>query len=161
MITTAYDKEHLVFLCVVATSPTPDADYERAVTGLERLGADGLSGDRLCTNIVVVDRDHDLPAASWRRRLADAEKQCHRLRMLLVTESAAARGVITALQWLTGSGGALRRTTHATLAEAVATLEGETGHPLPVIQALHETARAEMAARGTPQGARRASSGRR
>jgi hypothetical protein len=82
--------------------------------------------------------------------------------MLLFTQSAAARGVITALSWLTGSRNALRRTTHSTLADAIATLEGETGRPLPVIQALYDTARAEMAARSaSSRGARRASSGRR
>jgi hypothetical protein len=146
MIATAYNPEQLILLCVVGSPPTLDADYERVLAAFERLARESAPTDALCTNVVVVDRDHDLPDARWRRRIAEAEKKCRRLRMALVTESAMARGVITAIQWLTGSRDTLQRSTHATLAEASLALEREAGRQLR-LAALHDAARADMATR--------------
>lgn len=144
MITLGYDRDALILVCVVALPPTPDGDYERVVAALERLAGDAKRRDALAVNVVVVDREHDRPNAAWRQKIAAAEKKCTRLRMALVTESAAARGVITALQWLTGSRDTLKRSTHATLGVAISAMERELGRKLPEIQRLHDAARADM-----------------
>jgi hypothetical protein len=67
--------------------------------------------------------------------------------MAFVTQSALARGVITAVRWLAGSRAGVTHQTHETFAKAVAALEKLAGKPLPRLTVLHDQCRQQIGSR--------------
>jgi hypothetical protein len=148
MLRLGYDPEALVLLAIAGLPATPPADYQRIVQTIGRLAQDAAKRGQVAVIVIVVDRDHDVPDAGWRRRIAEAEKRCQKLRMAMVSESAAARGVVTAIQWITGTRATITRSAHATLPEAIVAIERDVGKRMPRIRELYDAARVEITAAG-------------
>jgi hypothetical protein len=148
MLRLGYDPEALILVAVAGSPPTPAADYEHIVQTITRMAEDAAKRGQVAVIVIVVGRDHDIPDAGWRRRIAEAEKRCQKLRMAMVSESTAARGVVTAIQWITGTRDTLTRSAHETLSDAIVAIEKDLGKSLPRIRELHDAARAELTAAG-------------
>jgi hypothetical protein len=92
---------------------------------------------------LVVDRKVPPPPAMWRKRFSDVNKQLPHTPhyMLFVTESGPARGVFTAVAWLTGTPYGHTYKALGSSADADAWLTTQLGERFAVIEKLEAEAR--------------------
>jgi hypothetical protein len=147
MIAIAYDSSGLCLVIVEAKPTSLDSELEGAVAAVTQLAHDSNRQKSLATFVMVVDQDVAPPSAAWRRRFAEAEGIFQRLSMAFVTKSALARGVITAVRWMSGARPGVFHQTHETFESAVTASERQAGRPMPQLAALHDACRRDIAER--------------
>lgn len=141
MFTFAIDALYEAGVGVFSGATNDDADYERYVRALEDFSERWRDRPQPVF-IQVVDRDNPPPNAAWRRRIAEASENAPPQTLYcFVSESALARGVLTAISWLAPR----RFETHVCrdFDEAKAIVQERLGGSVAFLDALLEKARAE------------------
>ncbi len=126
MYTRGYDKDHSLLVKLWSGTSNSAADFDRATEDLLALDRDGRAQLDGVVIIAEVDPENSAPNTMERKRIADAVNaatQATKVYFLMVTSSALARGVITAIGWFTPSDARHVNSTHATFDEAVSRAE--------------------------------------
>jgi hypothetical protein len=101
MFTWAFDPVHAAAVMVFSGTSNSDRDFEEYLRVLGRL--DGLAAERESAVVILVaDPENPIPNATWRKRIADAtaEVRTKNALFVMVSASAIARGVVTAINWI-------------------------------------------------------------
>jgi hypothetical protein len=98
------------------------------------------------TTVVLVESENGLNAAQ-RKRLGEASRKITRSHQVLITRSAVARAVMTAIRWFSPPGERERQATFATYEEARTWLVERTSHPADVFDRMLRELRAEARAK--------------
>ena len=100
MFSFVFDVDQAVALLLFSERTNTDADFEAYLRCIAELDAVAASLDRPVL-VQLIDPDNALPDARWRRRMAGATQTVKSKPLyLLVTDSAAVRGVLTAINWI-------------------------------------------------------------
>lgn len=118
MFASGYDSEALTLVVIHGGASSQDIDFELAVKAIDVLADDTCAAGGVARLMMVVEVD-DRPDARWRRRLAEAEKRIPAMYFSFVSSSAIARGVVTAIHWLSPNRPGVVRATHASIAESL------------------------------------------
>ncbi len=123
-----YDQGSAALVGLYAGAPNTDRDFERAYAGLEALYAG--DGPRIAAALLIVDPGLSAPNASWRARYADLHAIDRHYRLVVMTESAVARGILTAVQWIQPLRPGQKTVAFGRFDPAVSWLETECGRSL-------------------------------
>jgi hypothetical protein len=124
-----------------------DADYELSLTMFKEVDYAAALRKEPFVHVMSVDAEVELPNASWRKRLADANTKLITKRYLFafVTPSALARGTFTAINWLTSRPRGHVTAAFGTFEAACAWVRSSTGKAYPRLEAMERQARQEAA----------------
>jgi|SRR5688572_29508748 len=135
--------------CIVwlfAGPTNTDDDFQRYCDSVRRL--DAQAAGRTVAAVVIVDPENPPPSAAWRAEIGRVSKDLvSKPVFALVSRRAIIRGVVTAVNWLTGSKSPFRAT--STFADAVVFAERELGRDLPALTRLYEEVRARASSGST------------
>jgi hypothetical protein len=134
-----YDPTRLVLVAVATGLPKSDADYEQLVAQIDQLDRQGKAQNKAIGYVIAVDPESPAPSAKWRRRFVEQRKgmTSPRVLMSLVAQSAVARGVMTAMNWISPDPPHVRSLTHASFAESASWIELTQGTPRDVLHKMH------------------------
>jgi hypothetical protein len=142
----SYDPERLIFVSLNTPDTTSDADYEEIVAHLDQLDRDGKAKHKPTAFVIDVDPKASLPSAQWRKRFADQRRgvAAPRMYMSVIARSPIARGVLTAMNWISPDPPHVHSVAHANLEESSRWIEQTQGTPAMVVVRLHEDAAARV-----------------
>jgi hypothetical protein len=115
------------------------ADFQASVDSFSALNEHGMGP--LGFIMLVVDEGDHIPPAPFRRQFAELRKRGRPHRLAFISQSAIARGVITAIDWLQPPRADQQVKAWTTVSEGVEWLELEHGAPLSALMALYASAR--------------------
>ncbi len=100
MFAHAFDPDKALGVFLFSGATNSEADFEAYLAAVVALDERAMHLDRPVL-VQVVDPENAIPDAKWRRRIAEATTTIRSKPFyVMVTESTAARGVLTALNWL-------------------------------------------------------------
>jgi hypothetical protein len=144
MLATAYDAERLITFSLHVEDPLSEADMLQILGLIDQLAtAVNTRKGAFATTIVIVESEHP-PNAAQRRRIGEAAKMVQRGHQALVTRSLLARGVMTAIRWLSPANDEYQQTTFGTYDEARDWLVARTGYPAELFDSLHAEVRGQV-----------------
>jgi hypothetical protein len=143
MYAATMDDDAAILIGVYAGTEQTDADHERGLEFNARADRNATARGLAYVHILVVEDATDTPSPRWRRRFAESRKAITSVPhyFALVTESRVARGIMTAVTWLTGAPPGHYTSTFATFAEACAWIRTQTGQVYPQLEGLYDRAR--------------------
>lgn len=95
-----FDADQAVAVFLFSGRTNSDADFDAYLRCIAELDVIAASLDRPVL-VQLIDPDNALPDARWRRRMAEATQTVRSKPFyVLVTDSAAVRGVLTAINWI-------------------------------------------------------------
>ena len=149
MVHVEVDEAHTVILWIDYVDPR-DArhDYSELFARLALFDQEAKRTGAPALLVIVSDPGASLPNAADRRLFAEQAKRprTNKVYTALVTSSAAARGIVTAINWLTGSVNRVD-SVHGTVEEAVRWAERQLPGYGAIVKRLYERARGAVTAR--------------
>jgi hypothetical protein len=142
MFSFTYDPGKHVLVVYANAQSKSDADHEELYRYVDRLDLNGHNAKSPIALVLAIDNDSPSPSASWRRRYAEQRKNMKSPRAFItvVTTSAVARGVLTAINWISPDPAHVRTVTHSTIDEAATWIELTHGIPGAALCRMHEEA---------------------
>jgi hypothetical protein len=137
------DLEESILVAMHVGVEQSDDDYGTSLVLLRDVDLAASERQQPFVHIMSVDDEVKLPNASWRKRIADANKKLTAKRYLFafVTPSALARGTFTAINWLTPWPPGHDTAAFATFPLACAWVRSQTGNVYSKLEAMERDAR--------------------
>jgi hypothetical protein len=139
MFEQASDGSRRLWLGLVGGLDTVDDDYQNVVTILEQLANTSPPAGEPSVFILIMLPGSTRPPAMWRQRFAQAERRGHgkRIAFVIVSESAALRGIRTAMNWLAPPPAGYETAALASLDDAIAWTERKRPGTGPTLRGLY------------------------
>jgi heat shock protein HspQ len=130
-----------------------DADYASALSFLERTDRTAAERGVALIHILVMAPGYPQPSPKWRQRLSELirDMRAQPYYFVLITDSALARGVLTALRWLVGTRAGHHTHAAGTFEQAAAWIRRASGEPHPQLEPLYAQLWPQMPPGSTPR----------
>jgi hypothetical protein len=139
MYTSAADYPTSCLVGVHSGTTSNEEDFHASWLAFDTMNRRGIAP--LAVALLVVDPGDHTPGSKWRQKFAQTRKISRPHRIAFINNSAIARGVITAIDWLQPPTSQQQVKAWATLEEGIAWLEGERRESLHILRHLYEAAR--------------------
>jgi hypothetical protein len=139
MYTSAIDLPSSCLVGLHSGETSIDPDFEKSAIALETLNRRGIAP--IGGILLVVDPGDHIPTSKWRKKFAEIRNGSRPHRLAFISQSAIARGVITAIDWLQAPTSEQRVVAWSTVEEGIAWIERERRESLPILRTLYVDAR--------------------
>jgi hypothetical protein len=116
-----------------------EEDFRASWLAFDTMNRRGIAP--LAAALLVSDPGDHIPGSTWRQKFAQTRKISRAHRIALISQSALARGAITAIGWLQPPNSQQQVKAWATVEEGIAWIEEERRESLDILRRLYEVAR--------------------
>lgn len=128
--------------CLVGLHSGPSSneeDFHASWLAFETMNRRGIAP--LAAAVLVIDPGDHTPGSKWRQKFAQTRRLSRPHRIAFISQSAIARGAITAIGWLQPPTSQQLVKAWGTLEEGIAWIEAERRESLHILRRLYEAAR--------------------